>query len=291
MTGEAIAEPRTDLKGGRKPSFFFWRSPFRSFFALASRTASCLFECVQREPIFNVPAIIVVLIGSFVAVHVLREYLLPDLDLRYFDLLFAFIPARYDSTLVQDGALPGGLGAQIWTFITYAFIHGSWMHLIVNSVWLLPFGSVIARRFGALRFFAFFLVTAAGGALAYLFVHGGQESVVVGASAAISGTMAGAMRFMFQRGGPLGLWREQDEAAYSVPALPLTRMLRTPRVLIFLVVWFAVNVLFGVAPLPMGGSEQAVAWEAHIGGFLTGLFLFSLFDPARVEAAAPQTEI
>ena len=222
MTGATRRETQNLANGaskeGASPPF-----SFRAFlFALATRTASCLFECVQREPIFNVPAIIVALIGSFVAIHVLREDLLPDSDRAYFDLLFAFIPARYDSTLVQDGALPGGLGAQIWTFVTYAFIHGSWMHLIVNSVWLLPFGSAIARRFGAFRFFAFFLVTAAGGALAYLFVHGGQESVVVGASAAISGTMAGAMRFMFQRGGPLGLWREQDDAAYRVPALPLT---------------------------------------------------------------------
>jgi membrane associated rhomboid family serine protease len=245
---------------------------------------------VQREPIFNVPAIIVLLIASFAAIHVVREDLLPEIDRTYFDLMFAFIPVRYDSTLVRDGALPGGVGAQVWTFFTYAFIHGSWTHLIVNSVWLLPFGSAIARRFGALRFLAFFLFTAAGGALLYLFLHGGQESIVVGASAAISGTMAGAMRFMFQRGGPLGVWSAQDEAAYNVPALPLMRMLREPRVLIFLIVWFVVNLLFGVAPLPMGGNEQAVAWEAHIGGFLTGLFLFSLFDPGLAQAPEQQGE-
>jgi membrane associated rhomboid family serine protease len=244
---------------------------------------------VQREPIFNIPAVIVVLIGTFVAIHILREDVLSDVDRTYFDLLFAFIPARYDGTLVADGILPGGLAASIWTFVSYAFIHGSWTHLIVNSVWLLPFGSAIARRFGAVRFAAFFAVTAAGGALAYLFAHGGQESIVVGASAAISGTMAGAMRFMFQRGGPLGFWRERDDEAYRVPALPLTRMLREPRVLIFLIVWFAVNFLFGV--LPITGDEQAVAWEAHIGGFLTGLLLFSLFDPDRTQAPAQHSEI
>lgn len=246
---------------------------------------------MQREPIFNVPAVIVVLIGAFVAIHVVREDVLSDVDRTYFDLLFAFIPARYDGALVADGILPGGVAADIWTFVSYAFIHGSWTHLIVNSVWLLPFGSAIARRFGAVRFAAFFAVTAAGGALVYLFAHGGQESIVVGASAAISGTMAGAMRFMFQRGGPLGLWRERDDDAYRVPALPLARMLREPRVLIFLIVWFAVNFLFGIAPIPMGGNEQAVAWEAHIGGFLTGLFLFSLFDPGRTQAPARQSEI
>jgi membrane associated rhomboid family serine protease len=238
---------------------------------------------VKREPIFNVPAVIVILIGLFVAIHIVREDALSDFDRQYFDLLFAFIPSRYSTTLLPDDVLPGGFGAEIWTFVTYAFIHGNWTHLIVNSVWLLPFGSAIARRFGALRFLGFFIVTAAGGALAYLFVHGGQESAVVGASAAISGTMAGAMRFMFQRGGPLGFWREQNDDAYRVPALPLTRTLREPRVLIFLVVWFGINLLFGLIPV---GTDQPVAWEAHIGGFLAGLLLFAFFDPVPRDAGA-----
>lgn len=240
---------------------------------------------VKREPLLNAPAVIVILIGIFVLIHVLRESVLPEADRIYFDLLFAFIPARYDSSLVLDGTLPGGFGAQIWTFVSYAFIHGSWTHLIVNSIWLLPFGSAVARRFGTLRFLAFFAVTAASGALAHLLAHGGQESIVIGASAAISGTMAGAMRFAFQRGGPLGFWRGQDEVAYQVPALPLTGVLREPRVMIFLVVWFGINLLFGAAGLAIAGEDAPVAWEAHIGGFVAGLVLFSLFDPPRRQLA------
>jgi membrane associated rhomboid family serine protease len=96
--------------------------------------------------------------------------------------------------------------------------------------------------------------------------------------------MAGAMRFMFQRGGPLGFWRERDEDTYGVPALPLSRTLREPRVLIFLIVWFAINFLFGV--IPLGPDQQPVAWEAHIGGFVAGLLLFSLFDPVPARTAA-----
>jgi membrane associated rhomboid family serine protease len=241
---------------------------------------------VNREPVFNVPAVIVALIGAFIAIHFIREEVLNTFDRNDFDLLFAFIPARYDNTLVPEDGLPGGFGAELWTFVTYAFIHGNWTHLIVNSIWLLPFGSAVARRFGAIRFLAFFLVTAAGGALAYLLLNGGQESAVVGASAAISGTMAAAMRFMFQRGGPLGFWRDQTDVGYQVPALPLTGVLREPRVLIFLIVWFGINLLFGVTPLPLAGEGQAVAWQAHIGGFLTGLFLFALFDPVPRPAAA-----
>jgi membrane associated rhomboid family serine protease len=237
-------------------------------------------NAVKREPVFNVPSIVLILIGIFFAVQVLREDLLPEADSVYFDLLFAFIPARYDSSLLPDGALPGGLGAQIWTFVTYAFLHGSWTHVIVNTVWFLPFGSALARRFTTLRFLGFFVVTAAAGALAHLLAHGGQNGIVVGASAAISGTMAGAMRFAFQRGGPLGFWRQADDAAYRVPALPLSGVLRDPRVMIFIAVWFGINFLFGVFSLPIGGEDQPVAWVAHIGGFVAGLALFSLFDNA-----------
>jgi membrane associated rhomboid family serine protease len=234
---------------------------------------------VKREPLFNVPAVVVALIGIFAAIHLVRTEVLSDFDRDYVDALFAFIPTRYDRSLLIDGGLPGGVGAEVWSFVTYAFIHGSWTHLIVNAIWFLPFGSAVARRFGTMRFLLFFAVTAAAGALTHLLAHGGENVAVIGASAAISGTMAGAMRFVFQRGGPLGFLRERDDAAYRVPALALTGLLRDPRVVIFVVVWFGINLLFGLVSLPIGGNDQPVAWEAHIGGFLAGLFLFSLFDP------------
>ena len=199
-----------------------------------------------------------------------------------FLLTFAFIPARYDTSIVLGGALPGGFGAQLWTFVTYSLIHADWMHFGVNAVWLLPFGSAVARRFGAPRFLAFFAVTAAAGAAMHLVTHAGEQVPVIGASAAISGTMAAAMRFAFQRGGPLSFRRNGDAAGYRVPAIPLSGVLRDPRVLAFLAVWFGINILFGLGSFSMTGieSDQVVAWQAHIGGFLAGLILFSWFDPA-----------
>jgi len=161
-------------------------------------------------------------------------------------------------------------------------IHGSWVHFGVNAIWLLPFGSAVARRFGPWRFMAFFAVTAAAGALAHLIAYVGQNAPVVGASAAISGTMAGAMRFAFQPGGPLNFMRTGEDADYRVPAIPLAGVLRDPRVVIFLVVWFGINLLFGATSLPIGGglgAGEVVAWQAHIGGFVAGLILFSWFDP------------
>ena len=94
-------------------------------------------------------------------VHAVRTLLLSDDQNVEFLLTFAFIPARYDASMVPGGALPGGFGAEVWTFVTYSLIHADWTHFSVNAVWLLPFGSALARRFGALRFLAFFAVTAA----------------------------------------------------------------------------------------------------------------------------------
>jgi len=77
-----------------------------------------------------------------------------------------------------------------------------------------------------------------------------------------------------------------EDASYHVPAAPLTIMLRNPRILAFLAIWFAVNLLFGIAVTLPGLEGGTVAWEAHVGGFLAGLLAFSLFDPVRPSPAA-----
>jgi membrane associated rhomboid family serine protease len=236
------------------------------------------------EPVFNVPRVITAILALLVAVHAVRELLLSENENIEFLLLFAFIPVRYDPTVLAMGPMPGGLGAQVWTFVTYALIHGDLTHLVVNGVWLLAFGSPIARRFGAPRFVAFFIVTAAAGAAAHLVTHLGDLQPMIGASAAISGCMAAAIRFVFQRGGPLHLLREANADAYRVPAVPLAAALRDRRILVFLIAWFAINALFAFNATPIIGTEQAVAWQAHIGGFLAGLIAFAAFDPVRREA-------
>ena len=230
-----------------------------------------------REPILNVPAIVVATIAALVLVHVARALLFtPEQDIDFL-AEFAFTPARYAGPLA--GQFPGGLGADIWTFLTYALIHADLVHLGVNVAWLLPFGSAVARRLGPLRFLCLFAVTSAAGALAQLAAHWGDAELMIGASAAISGLMGAAVRFVFQRGGPLGLWAARDADAFRVPAASLAASLREPRILIFLLVWFGTNLAAGMGTLSMPGGEQAVAWEAHIGGFLAGLLLFALFDP------------
>jgi len=241
---------------------------------------------VRREPIFRTPTVIIVVLGLLGFIHAARALVFSPDDDQLFLWTFAFIPARY-----QDGALlTGGWGAKIWTFVSYALIHADFSHLAFNALWLLVFGSAVARRFGASRFLLLFVATAAAGALTHLGAHAGDVVPMIGASASISGTMGAAARFAFQRGGPLDLRHGEAGRSYHVPAAPLRAALHNPQVLAFLAVWFGLNLLFGLGSWSIVGEEQSVAWEAHVGGFLVGLLLFRFFDPVRPQNPADDHE-
>jgi membrane associated rhomboid family serine protease len=228
------------------------------------------------EPILTLPGALTAYIALIAVIH-LRVLLPPELANWTLDV-FGFIPKRYDSTLL-DITFPGGSGAKVWTFVTYSLLHANLSHIGFNVLWLLPFGSALARRFGAFRFFVFMAVTAAAGALAHLLTHEHGIAPMIGASASVSGTMAAAIRFAFVKGSFLSFSRGGADEAAKVPALSLGHALRDTRVLGFLGVWFGVNIIFGVGSIAIGLDGGSVAWQAHIGGFLAGLMLFSLFDP------------
>ncbi|HZR90097.1 MAG TPA: rhomboid family intramembrane serine protease [Bradyrhizobium sp.] len=233
-------------------------------------------EQSPHEPILTLPPALTAYIVLLAVIH-LRVLLPPEWENWTIDV-FGFIPKRYDSAIV-DLTFPGGAGAKVWTFVTYSLLHANLTHLGFNVLWLLPFGSALARRFGALRFFLFMAVTAVAGALAHLVTHEHAVAPMIGASASVSGTMAAAIRFAFVKGSFLSFNRGDADEAAKVPALSLARALRNPRVLAFLLVWFGVNLIFGIGSIAIGTEGASVAWQAHIGGFFAGLVLFSLFDP------------
>jgi membrane associated rhomboid family serine protease len=232
---------------------------------------------VPREPILTLPPALTAYVLLIAVIH-LRVLLPVEWEEWTIDV-FGFIPKRYDTTLL-DVTFPGGAGAKVWTFFTYSLLHANFSHIGFNVLWLLPFGSALARRFGPWRFYLFMAVTAAAGALAHLVTHEHALAPMIGASASVSGTMAAAIRFAFVRGSFLSFSRGDADAAAKVPALSLWRALKNGRVLAFLAVWFGVNIIFGIGSLAIGMDEgQSVAWQAHIGGFFAGLILFALFDP------------
>ena len=230
----------------------------------------------ENPPAFNVPRVILVLVVILIAIHLVRQVLSPAADF-WVILAFAFVPARYATHL--SPSLPGGVAADFWSFLTYAGLHGDGMHLTINCLWLTAFGSPVARRFGWQRFLLLSAIATIGGAAAHLVARWGDFVPVVGASAAISGHMGAAIRFVFAAPGLQAIGGGAD-IAMRLPALPLRDVLRNERVLAFLGVWFALNLLFGLGSVALPGMESvSVAWEAHIGGFIAGLLAFRWLDP------------
>lgn len=228
-----------------------------------------------RQPAFNLPMVVSGLAALLIAIHAGRVLLLDDQANLDLILNFAFIPVRETSpdVLAAYSPMPG---AFVWSFVTYAFLHGDWGHVLLNTLWLVAFGSPVGWRFGPARFLAFAAVGAIAGAAFHLIFYSHDVAPVIGASAAISALMAGASRFAFAQGGPM--WALRGTEAYRRPAPPLTTILRDRRVLAFVGIWFGVNIVFGLTS-GAGLASGAVAWDAHIGGFLAGLLLFGWFDP------------
>lgn len=227
----------------------------------------------RREPIFNAPTIVLVVIAAFVVIHAVREFLLDYDGQTEAIIYFAFIPARLTSA--GAAALPGGLPAGIWSMVSHAFLHADWMHLTINGAWLLAFGSLTARRCGVAGFLALYAFAAAAGALAFYVVDPSALVPLVGASGAISGMMGGAFRLLFST--PAGGFAMLHSFPMAVPRMPLALALRDRRTMSAVGIWVAVNLAFGLGLADVFASGQ-IAWEAHIGGFLFGFLAFSWFD-------------
>ena len=228
------------------------------------------------EPVFNLPAVILALMVVFVAIHLMRVLGNDELN-RWLLLNFAFSPARYVTPPELAGLqFPGGVAADVWTFFSHMFLHGDWLHLIINGAWMTVFGTIVARRLGALRFILFSFFTAAAGATANLVYYLGEYALLIGASGAISGQMAGAVRLIYSTPGGLAAMRFVD--FNKVPLVSLPGLFQNRAAMVFIAVWLVLNVVFGVVDLGTGEDIGRIAWEAHFGGFLAGLLFFAPFD-------------
>jgi membrane associated rhomboid family serine protease len=224
-----------------------------------------------RQPVFNIPAIVVALTAICIVVHLVRLYLLTiEQD---FGLLLraAFIPIRYSGQFDLD----------VYAFtspFTYTFLHGSVIHLAINMIWLAAFGSPLANRLGIGRFLLFWAVTGIAAAATHYVLHMTDQSPLIGASGAISGMMGAAARFGFRAS------RVAGRSAFDGPLLRASAVLRIRSVVTFLAVWMAINLVTGLVGL--GEGADRIAWEAHVGGFVAGFFGIGAFVAWR--RAAPQ---
>jgi len=236
----------------------------------------------QHEPMFNVPGSVLAVLGVLVGVQLLLAAL-PETWGAWLTVALSFVPARYDG---YAQSIPGGPVASVTSFLTYAVVHGGLLHLAINSAWLLAFGGVVAYRTGTARFLLFFAVCAIAGSVTFLIFNPGLMAPMVGASGAISGLMGATMRFLFSALDTDGLRALREDPA-QVPLMPLAKALTDPRVLLVTGAFLFANFLgvLGLGGLPAGG----IAWQAHLGGYFTGLFCYGFFEraPRSVHQTGP----
>jgi membrane associated rhomboid family serine protease len=220
-----------------------------------------------RQPIFNVPAVVLCLIAALAAAHLARTLASPAQSAAWI-ADYAFIPARYSAAWLAANGVDGGLWWQrAIPFVSYMALHNDWVHLGINCLWLLAFGPVVARRWGVSLFLAFFLVCGVAGAATHLALNWASPMPVIGASGAISGLMAAGLRLLPSmrpvpgESGLLPIWSRQ--------------------IFLFSLVWMGMNVIAGVTGMGMGGESGLIAWQAHMGGFIAGLLLAGPFDRIR----------
>lgn len=222
----------------------------------------------SREPFLNAPAVVLWLIVAIAAAHVARIVLpgsLPD-DIL---LQYGFMPARYAQAFA-GGTTAAGLAGLLVPFVSYQFLHADFAHLGINSLWLLAFGPIVARRLKPLKFLVFFFLCGILAAAVHMIVYWRSSVPVIGASGAISGLMAGGMRILY------GLLR-REEGAGGAGLAPIF----SKPILVFSAVWVVGNAVSGVFGLGVTNEVAVIAWVAHLGGYFAGLMLIGPMDRLR----------
>lgn len=226
-----------------------------------------------REPIFLLPGDVTAIIGVLVAIHLASTLVLNQAGQLQLVFWFAFQPLRIIAGL-DDLSLAVPL---IWTPFSHALLHASWEHLLVNAAWFAIFATPVSRRYGAGPMMAIFFVSAAAGAALFAATTLYAGSYLIGASGGVAGLTGAAVRFIFQ---PVIVAQHPETGERVVVGRRLASfgdLWRDSRARFFVLIWVLLNAAVPLLPL-LTGTQMAVAWQAHLGGFFAGLLLVGLFE-------------
>jgi len=215
------------------------------------------------------PVVTILLIAANVLVFLFELSLGPRLE--RFLMAAAFIPAR---AFHEGGA---GLVPEVTSALLSMFLHGGWMHLLGNMLFLWIFGDNVEDRLGHVRFLVFYILCGYAATFAHAFFNASSTMPAIGASGAISGVL-GAYLFLFPNARIVTLvWLFIFIRFIEIPAL------------VFLPFWFLMQFLSGVASLRAANpaAAEGVAWFAHIGGFIAGPLLLLLLGGKRRRRSTP----
>ena len=206
----------------------------------------------------NFPAVNVILIGLNIVAFLWELAQGPQLKDAFY--LFGIVPLRYSNPEISSHFT--GF-EQYLPFLTSMFLHGGFLHIIMNMWFLYIFGDNIEDRLGHIRYLIFYLFCGVAAGLIHLFTNWNSNVPTIGASGAISGVM-GAYLLLYPRSKILTL----------IFIFFFIQFVEIPA-FIFLGIWLLLQLLSaGFTSSNVGG----IAFWAHIGGFVAGLVFIKIFD-------------
>ena len=166
--------------------------------------------------------------------------------------------------------IPPTIPLPYWsTLITSMFLHGGWMHLGGNMLYLWIFGDNLERVMGAAKYAVFYVICGIAAGLAHILFAGGSTVPSVGASGAISGVLGGYL-LMFPQNRVKVLTRG---GVASVPAIVVLGM------------WIVIQLVSQLGSIAQTSEGGGIAYMAHIGGFVAGMALVKLFATRQLATA------
>ncbi|RIA56201.1 rhomboid family intramembrane serine protease [Dichotomicrobium thermohalophilum] len=175
---------------------------------------------------------------------------------------YALVPLRYSNPVwaQYQGLSPN----DYFPFISSFFMHGGFLHILLNMWTLYIFGSSVESRYGSVAFFIFYILCGIAANIAHFYFNQNSPVPVLGASGAVAGVM-GAYAATFPRARLIML--------FPIVFIPLFFELPA---LSFVVLWFGLQVLQGAVEMFRPSMGGGIAWWAHIGGFVAGMVLLPL---------------
>jgi len=202
----------------------------------------------SREPFINLPPVTKYLLILIIAIHAVIHLGLDNMDMAYIFLNFGFIPAIWTGSSAYSLDLYAMVSP-----ITYMFLHGNLMHIVMNGAMLMAFGAGVEQWMGARKFLLFFMACGVIAILTETIIHPFSDNPVIGASGALSGLFATVLILLQSQGrlptGRYGIWP-------------------------FAAFWIGLSLFFGLTSGQFSGGQ--IAWAAHLGGFIGGFILLRM---------------
>jgi len=207
------------------------------------------------NPSRNFPVVNSTLIGINVVIFLVQMSM--GSEANRFIYVYGLVPARYTISHVSSYFTPF---QQIFSFLSFMFLHGGFLHLLGNMWSLYIFGDNVEDRLGPFRYLLFYLLCGLASGISHLALNLNSNIPTIGASGAIAGVM-GAYLLLHPRSRILTL----------IPIIIFPWFVEIPA-FFFIGIWFALQLLNAAGSQGAGG----IAWWAHIGGFVFGIIFLKM---------------